>query len=97
MEEVLIPEQDIVNAICLHLADKKGVSPKDVQVELMYDDDYGFSAEAYVNGRKQVLIASNMIEAIRFWLDNEMHVDPFAASLQLVLDEEKGIVARYRG
>lgn len=93
MEETVISEQDIVNAICLHLADKKGVRPEDVQVELIYDDDYGFSAEAYVNGRKQVLIESNMIEALRYWLDNEMHVDPFSASLRLVLDDDQGIIA----
>lgn len=96
MEEVIIPEQDIVNAICLFLADKKGVSPEDVQVELMYDDDYGFSAEAYVQGRKQVLVESNMIEAVRFWLDTEMKADPFAASLRLSLEDEQGIVVHYQ-
>ncbi|RYM05119.1 DUF2653 family protein [Sporolactobacillus sp. THM7-7] len=96
MEQITISEQDIVNAICLYLADRKDVSPQDVQVELMYDDDYGFSAETYVNGRKQVLIESNMIEAVRYWLDNEMHVDPFAASLRLSLEDGEGIVVHYQ-
>ena len=35
----------------------------------MYDDEYGFSAEAYVDGRKQVLITLNIIESLRLWLD----------------------------
>ncbi|MDD9148525.1 YxcD family protein [Sporolactobacillus sp. CQH2019] len=96
MEEIIIPEQDVVNAICLYLADKKGMAPENIQVELMYDDDYGFSAEAYVQGRKQVLVESNMIEAVRFWLDTEMQKDPFAASLRLLLDDEQGIVVAYR-
>ncbi|GGL65526.1 YxcD family protein [Sporolactobacillus putidus] len=96
MEEIMIPEQDIVNAICLFLANKKGIAPEDVQVELMYDDDYGFSAEAYVQGRKQVLVESNMIEAVRFWLDTEMQRDPFGASLRLLLDDEQGIVVSYK-
>ncbi|WP_332237353.1 YxcD family protein [Sporolactobacillus sp. KGMB 08714] len=96
MEEIIIPEQDVVNAICLYLADKKGMAPENIQVELMFDDDYGFSAEAYVQGRKQVLVESNMIEAVRFWLDTEMQKDPFAASLRLLLDDEQGIVVAYR-
>ncbi|WKB37026.1 YxcD family protein [Terrilactibacillus sp. S3-3] len=96
MEETIISEQDIVNAICLFMAYKRDVQPQDVQVELMYDDDYGFSAETYVNGRKQVLIESNMIEALRYWLDNEMNVDPFSASLRLVLDDDQGIIAYLR-
>ncbi|RYL94793.1 DUF2653 family protein [Sporolactobacillus sp. THM7-4] len=96
MEEIIIPEQEIVNAICLFLSDRKDVSPENVEVELMYDDDYGFSAEAYVNGRKQILVESNIIEAVRYWLDTEMNVDPFAASLRLSLDDEQGIVIHYQ-
>jgi hypothetical protein len=34
-----------------------------------------------------------MIEAIRFWLRHELHRDPFAASLELVLDDDEGIIA----
>lgn len=96
MEEVVLSEQDVVNAICLSLADKKSASPADFQVELLYDEDYGFSAEAYFQGRRQVLVASNIIEAVRFWLDTEMHTDPFAASLKLELDQQQGIVVRCR-
>ncbi|RYL93139.1 YxcD family protein [Sporolactobacillus sp. Y61] len=96
MEEVIIQEQDIVNAICLFLADKKSASPEAFKVELMYDDDYGFSAETWFNGRRQVLVASNIIEAVRFWLDTQMHTDPFAASLKLELDEQLGIIVHYR-
>ncbi|SNX70734.1 uncharacterized protein DUF2653 [Bacillus oleivorans] len=58
----------------------------------MYDDDYGFSAEAYVDGRKQVLITKNIIEALRLWLEEFLHRDPFAG-IELVLNDEEGIVA----
>ncbi|KOO42791.1 YxcD family protein [Priestia koreensis] len=93
METIKISEQEIVDAICLHAAHKREVSPHDVEVELMYDDDYGFSAEMYINDRKIVLITANMIEALRFWLDTEQGVDPFSAGLDLQLDDEEGIVA----
>lgn len=77
--------------MCLYLA-KKQVRPEEVEVELMYDDDYGFSAEAYVQDRKQVLITQNMIEALRLWLDEYLNMDPYMG-LKLVLDEEEGIIA----
>ncbi|GEN33122.1 MULTISPECIES: YxcD family protein [Aneurinibacillus] len=93
MEKLKLSEQDIVNALCLYIADKKQISPHDVSVELMWDEDYGFSASAMENGRTQMLIQANMIEAIRFWLRHELHRDPFAASLELVLDDDEGIIA----
>ncbi|EOR25635.1 YxcD family protein [Cytobacillus oceanisediminis] len=92
MEKLIIPEQDIINAICVYISRKKQVRPEEVEVELMYDDDYGFSAEAYVQDRKQVLITQNMIEALRLWLDEYLNMDPYMG-LKLVLDEEEGIIA----
>ncbi|MGP7816909.1 YxcD family protein [Niallia sp. 01092] len=90
--ETLIPEQDIINAICVYISRKKQVSPQEVEVELMYDDDYGFSAEAYVHDRKQILVTQNIIEALRLWMDEYLHIDPYIG-IKLVLDEEEGIIA----
>ncbi|WP_026559993.1 YxcD family protein [Bacillus sp. J37] len=93
MGQIKVSEQDIVNALCLHIAHKRQINPQEVEIELMYDDDYGFSAEAYVNDRKQVLITANIIEALRFWLENEMNIDPFSAAIELLLDDNEGIIA----
>lgn len=92
MVKLTIPEQDIINAICVYISRKKQVKPEDVEVELMYDDDYGFSAEVYVDGRKQVLITANIIEALRLWIDEFLHQDPYVG-IQLVLDDHEGIIA----
>ena len=92
MERLKISEQDIINAVCVYIARKKQVQPNEVEVELMYDDDYGFSAEAFVDGRKQVLITINLIEAHRLWLDEYMNKDPYSG-IELVLDDDEGIVA----
>jgi hypothetical protein len=93
MERLIISEQDIINAICVYVSRKKQVKPEEVEVELMYDDDYGgYSAEAYVHERKQVLITANMIEALRLWLDEYLNRDPYA-SIKLELDDEQGIIA----
>ena len=72
---------------------KKTSWSEEVLVELMYDDDYGFSAEVEVNGRQQILIQANLIEALRLLLDREYNVNSFAARLQLELDDEEGIYA----
>lgn len=92
MEKLIISEQDIINALCVYISRKKDVKPEEVEVELIYDDDYGFSAEAYVNGRKQVLITVNMIEALRMWLEEFLNRDPYSG-IELVLDDEEGIIA----
>ena len=96
MEKLIIPEQDIINALCVYISRKKQVKPEEVEIELMYDDDYGFSAEAYVNDRKQVLITTNIIEALRLWLEEFMNRDPYAG-INLVLDDEEGIIAEING
>ncbi|KFN02104.1 DUF2653 family protein [Bacillus clarus] len=93
METIKISEQELINALCVYIAEKRQVSPEEVLVELMYDDDYGFSAEVEVNGRQQILIQANLIEALRLWLDREYNVNSFAARLQLELDDEEGIFA----
>ncbi|MCM3537916.1 YxcD family protein [Priestia endophytica] len=92
MGSLNISEQDIINALCVYISQKKKIKPEEVEVELMYDDNYGFSAEVFVDGRKQVLITANLIEAIRLWLDEYLNRDPYAG-IKLVLDDEEGIIA----
>lgn len=96
MEKLVIFEQDVINALCVYVARKKQVNPEDVTVELAFDDDYGFSAEAWVDGRNQILITANIIEALRLWLDEYLHRNPFAG-IELVLDDEEGIIAIVKG
>lgn len=94
MEKLKLSEQDIVNAICLYSAQKRQVAPSEISVEMMWDEEYGFSAEIQdAQQRKQMLIQANMIEAIRFWLESELQRDPYAARLELELDEQEGIIA----
>lgn len=92
MGQIIISEQDIVNAICLDQSQKKYVRPEEVEVELMYDDNSGFSAEAFINGQRILLQTVDMIEALRLWLKDILNEDPFAG-IELVLDDEEGIIA----
>lgn len=92
MEKLIISEQDIINAVCVYIAKKKQINPEAVEVELMYDDDHGFSAEVFVDDRKQVLITANLIEALRLWLDEYLGRDPYSP-IKLHLDDNEGIIA----
>ncbi|MFJ7732777.1 DUF2653 family protein [Lysinibacillus sp. NPDC097231] len=90
----IINEQDIINAICLSQAYYKNTRPEDVLVELTYDDDTGFGAEVEINGQIEVLNTAAMIGALRVWIKDVLHGDPFSTGIELVLDDEEGILAR---
>ncbi|MBM7649188.1 hypothetical protein JOC78_002141 [Bacillus ectoiniformans] len=94
MEKLTASEQDLVNAICLYTADQKKISPEEVEVELIYDDEERdpFSAEVMIHGRKIEYNTRNIIEAVRFWLQSEMNRDPYSG-IELILDDEEGIIA----
>lgn len=93
MAEQMISEQDIVNAICLDQSRSHNVQPEEVEVELLYDDEDGFSAEVYIGGQMHVLHSFNMIQAIRSWIEQVLNQDPYAAGIKLLLDREEGIIA----
>ncbi|MFD1138766.1 YxcD family protein [Paenibacillus urinalis] len=91
---MVITMDEIVNAICLHIAERKQIKPTDVQVELSWDEDTGYSAEVWAQGRSQFLIESNMIEAILRYVHQEYNVRAYREDVTLELDEE--ITARIR-
>lgn len=93
MAKLIMYEQDIVNAICLDQARQHNVLPEDIEVELAYDDDDGFSAEVEFRIQKRVLSSFDMIQAIRFYIEEELKKDPYAAGVNLLLDREEGIIA----
>lgn len=79
---------EIVNAICIHMAERKGVRPTDVNVELSWEEDTGYSAEVWIQGRSQYLVESNMIEAILRYLHSEYDIRAYRENVRLDLDEE---------
>ncbi|MFD2701535.1 YxcD family protein [Paenibacillus shunpengii] len=91
---MVITMDEIVNAICLHIAERKQIKPTDVQVELSWDEDTGYSAEVWAQGRSQYLIESNMIEAILRYVHQEYNIRAYREDVTLELDEE--ITARIR-
>jgi len=79
---------EIVNAVCLHTADRKGVNVRDVQVELSRHDDTGFIAEAWTQGRSQYLVVSNIVEAVLRYLHTEYNIRAYPEDVRLELEDE---------
>jgi Protein of unknown function (DUF2653) len=80
--------QEIVNALCIHIAQRKVIKPEQVDVELMWDDDYGFSAEAFVGERNQILIEGTILEAIEQYMFSEYNTRVFRDQIQLLVVDE---------
>nr|WP_106779002.1 YxcD family protein [Lysinibacillus timonensis] len=93
MEKITLNEQEVVNAICLFHAKFRKVEPTDVEVELMYDDIGGFTAEASVNGQHDIYNTVNFIAALRLYIEEQMHRDSMSARIVLDLHDDEGIIA----
>lgn len=93
MEKLTLLEQDLINAICLFHAKFKNVAPEEIDVELMYDDVAGYSAEAFYNGQLDVYNTVNFITALRLYIDEQLGRDSMAARIVLDIDDEEGMIA----
>lgn len=92
----IITEQDVINSICLSQAYRNNTTPDQVLVELTYDDENGenFGAEVEINGKMIILDTADMISALRSWVKEVLKLDPFSSIIELILDEEEGIIAK---
>lgn len=88
MSTTVLSMDEIINAICLHMAERKAVRPEDVQVELSWEEDTGYTAEVWVQGRSQFLVESNMVEAILRYVHTEYGIRAYREDVRLELDEE---------
>lgn len=91
---MVLSMDEIINAICLHTADRTGVRPTDVQVELSWDEETGYTGEVWVNGRSRYIVEANIMEAIMQYVYKEYGVRAFREDITLDLDEE--IIAHIR-
>jgi hypothetical protein len=83
-----LSEQDIMNAICMHVGERKQIKPEFVKVQLMWDEDLGFSAEVLAEGRNQILIEASILEAIERYLLVLWDHRVFRSQITLDIDEE---------
>lgn len=79
---------EIINAICLNTADRTGVRPTEVQVELSWDEDTGYTAEVWVSGRSRYLVESNIMESIMQYVHKQYGIRAFREDIDLQLEDE---------
>ena len=79
---------EIINAVCLHVGRRKGVPPTEVEVQLAWDEEYGFTAEVWVQGRSQYLVEANLMEAIERCMLEQYQIRVFRSQITLDADEE---------
>ncbi|AWP28270.1 hypothetical protein PVOR_14259 [Paenibacillus vortex V453] len=85
---MVLSMDEIINAVCLHQAERRGVKPTDVSLELSWDEDTGYTAEVWVSGRTQYLIEANLIEAILRYLHSEYNIRAYSEQVRLELEDE---------
>ena len=93
MEKLVLEEQDLINAVCLFHAKFKQTQPEQVEVELGYDDEVGYTAGAFYNGVTDEYKQAHFITAIRLYIDEQLQKDSMAARISLDIDDELGMIA----
>jgi hypothetical protein len=81
-------EQEIMNAICMHIAERKQIQPEQVQVQMLWEEETGYSAEVTAEGRKQFLIEANILEAIERYMLNQYNQRVYRSQIELDIEEE---------
>ena len=81
---------EIINAVCFHTAGRRSLQPTDVEVQLSWDEEYGYTAEMWVQGRSQYLIEANLLEAIEQYMFSHHNIRAFRSDIKLGLDEDAG-------
>jgi hypothetical protein len=79
---------EIINAVCLHIGQRKRVPPTEVEVQLSWDEEYGFTAEVWVEGRSQYLVEANLLEAIERYMLEQYQMRVFSSQITLDANEE---------
>jgi hypothetical protein len=83
-----LSQQDIMNALCMHIAERKQIKPEQVQVQLLWDEDLGYSAEVLAEGRNQILVEANILEAIERYLLVLWDQRVYRSQISLDIDDE---------
>ncbi len=81
-------EDELINAICFHIAERKHLRPEQVEAQLSWDEEQGYTCEVFAEGRSQYLVEANMLEAIERYLLNRYQKRVFRSHIRLDIDDE---------
>jgi hypothetical protein len=93
--KILFNEQDLIDSVCVFIANRYNEDIQGIEAELYHEEDKGISAETTVkNDRKTYTLSEqDIIDAAAIYLDEYHNFDPIQLSIELIYDEDKGISA----
>jgi hypothetical protein len=80
--------EQIINAVCANMAERHEVPITSVEVELLYEEDQGFSAEVWIQGRSRFIIEANIKEAIMRYMLAEFDQRVYPSQITLDVEDE---------
>jgi hypothetical protein len=83
-----ISMDEIINAVCLHMAERYQVAVSSVEVELSYDEEQGFTAETWIEGRNRYLVEANLKEAIMRYMLTQHNERVYSSQIELDVEDE---------
>ncbi|MGG1311061.1 MULTISPECIES: DUF2653 family protein [Cohnella] len=83
-----ITMDEIVNAVCLHMAERYEVPVTAIEVELSWEEHEGFTAEVWIQGRSRYLVEANLKEAIMRYMLTEYNQRVYPSQITLYADDE---------
>lgn len=93
--KLFFEEQDLIDAVCVYTASKNRLQPENVQAELLFEEQRGFSAEATSgNGMLHYhLSEQDLIDAVAVYLSEYHRFDPIRLKVELFFEPAKGFWA----
>ena len=85
---MILGEQELINAICAHTAERRGIQPSEVEVQLEYEEATGFAAELSTGGRNWYITEAGMLEAVQWYLIVERDMRIYTEQLELDVEDE---------
>jgi hypothetical protein len=93
--KIFFEEQDLIDSVCVFTALRHGLKPENLQVELFFEEQKGFSAVATSgNGMLQYrLNEQDLIDSVAVYLRDYHRFDPHRLTVELFFEPDKGFWA----
>ncbi|MBM7691598.1 hypothetical protein JOC77_001005 [Peribacillus deserti] len=91
--EILFNEQDLIDSICVYTSLRENITPEQVQADIGYDLESGFSASSLAHGRTLRFNEQDIIDAVADYLQEYHLFGPDSLNIKFSYLEQDGIAA----
>jgi hypothetical protein len=90
---ILLREQDVIDACCVFLSARSGRPVEEMQVDLHFDEEKGIWGEARVGYQNEFLAELDVIDAIAVYLSETRQINPSDVLIDLFYEDPSGFGA----